>query len=351
MHRATAGDQAKAGFGVGFEWDVDLISGYECSFLTNVAAKPGLHHFNGVDVPGIGIELQRQRFDAVMVTGWHLKGYLQAIGAAKWARLPVIARGDSQIYTPRSVVKRAGKMLSYPLLLRVFDAALYVGKRSREYWLHYHYPERRLFFSPHCIDNDWFAAQAHISAGVLRRKLGILPEAKLVLFAGKLRAFKRPLDVIEACAALRRKGVDVQVMVAGSGELEGEIRRRSAEAAVPLYMLGFQNQSGMPAAYSAANVLVLPSTSSETWGLVVNEALASGTPVVVSDACGCSPDLASDGIAGATYPVGDIQALANRISDVVGRAGAKEHIASTIGQYSLGRAAAGIVACVQEVIK
>ncbi len=343
MHQVTAQDQAVAGFGVGFNWDIDLLSGYENSFLRNVSTQPGLHHYRGVDVPGIGASLKQGGFDVVLVTGWHLKGYLQTILAAKRQGIPVMVRGDSQLDTHRSLVKRAVKALTYPVLLRFFDAALYVGVRSKHYWCHYRYPERRLFFSPHCVDNGWFAARGSVEAGAaLRQKLGIAPLTPVVLFAGKLQPFKRPLDVIDACAKLRSNGKDVQLLIAGSGELDHTLQQRAAVEGVTIQMLGFQNQTAMPAVYAAADVLALPSSSAETWGLVVNEALACGTPVVVSDACGCAPDLVEDGSAGVTYPMGDVNALAARLSALIGRPPDKSQIAAKISHYGLTNASDGI---------
>src|SRR4051812_47601937 len=136
-HRATPADQARAGFGVGFDWDIDLFSGYEHAFLRNVAATPGLHHFWGCDTPDIGNELRRGQFDVVLTQGWHLKSYAQAILAAKVSQLPVLVRGDSQLETPRSSLKRFVKAAAFPKLLRAFNAALYVGRRSKAYWTHY----------------------------------------------------------------------------------------------------------------------------------------------------------------------------------------------------------------------
>lgn len=344
MHQPTTQDQAKAGFGVGFDWDVDLLSGYSSSFLENVARQPSLHHFSGVDVPGISEALKNSHFSAVLVTGWHLKGYVQAIVAAKRLGIPAMVRGDSQLETQRSFLKRAVKTLAYPFLLRTFNAGLYVGKRSKDYWRHYRYPKDRLFFSPHCVDNDWFAVRSTPEAGsALRERLGLATETKLLLFVGKLQPFKRPVDVIDACALLRKNGRDVQVLVAGSGQLEAAIRQRAVAASVPLNMIGFQNQSAMPAVYAAADVLVLPS-SSETWGLVANEALACGTPVIVSDACGCAPNLGADGMAGTTYPLGDVVGLAERLSKLLDHPPDSAHIAATVSLYSLSAAADGIEA-------
>ena len=142
---------------VEFDWDVDLLSQYGHVFLRNIARKPGLDAFPGCDTPDIGRRLAEGHFDAVLVMGWHLKSFVQALVAAKRLGMPVLSRGDSQLQTQRSALKKAAKAFAYPAFLRLFDAGLYVGERSRAYWRHYGYPSTRLFFSPHCVDAQWFA--------------------------------------------------------------------------------------------------------------------------------------------------------------------------------------------------
>jgi glycosyltransferase involved in cell wall biosynthesis len=343
-HRATASDQAKAGFGVEFEWDVGLLSGYRHEFLYNVAARPGIDRFGGCDTPEIYQRLRKCRFDAVLVQGWHVKSFLQAIAAAKSQRLPLIVRGDSQLETPRSMLKRIAKGVGYPTFLRLFDAALHVGDRSRAYWRHYGYPASRLFFSPHCVDAAWFAARATGEARAeLRSRLAIGSQTKIALFAGKLVPFKRPMDVIAALARLRAKGRDLCLLVAGAGPLERAISTAARSADVPIHMLGFCNQTAMPQAYAAADILVLPSDGRETWGLVANEALACGRPIVLSNAVGSAPDLATDQTAGRIFPVGDVGALADAIGDLLDNPPSPAAIAAKSTTFSMEHAVEGIV--------
>jgi glycosyltransferase involved in cell wall biosynthesis len=343
-HRATKADQAAAGFNVGFDWDVDLTGGFVHTFLTNVARRPGLEEFSGCDTPEIGAALQRLAPDAALLMGWHLKCYWQAIWDCRRAGIPVMVRGDSQLATPRGLVKRASKALIYPMALRVFDAALYVGEQSRRYWVHYGYPADRMYFSPHCIDNDWFAARATAESRVeLRRSCGIADAASVVLFAGKLAPFKRVSDMVDAAALNRTSDKPVELLIAGAGELEESLRFRAFSARIPFHVLGFCNQSRMPSAYAAADVLVLPSSGNETWGLVANEALACGKPVIVSDACGCAADLAADGTAGAVFRCGNVEELAAAMRQLIERPPSLDAIAAKARRYSLEAAADGIL--------
>jgi glycosyltransferase involved in cell wall biosynthesis len=342
-HRATPTDQARAGFGVGFNWDVDLLSGYAYEFLQNVAPKPGLDHFTGVDTPEIGRRLRAGRFDAVLLMGWYLKCFHQALWAAKRLRIPVMVRGDSHLDTPRAAWKRWAKEMVYPIFLHRFDGALVVGERNRAYWRHYGYPESRMFDAPHCVDNDWFAVRATDAArACARARLGIAEDTKVALFAGKLVAFKRPLDLIAAAELLKEQGFNIEVLVAGSGPLEPELKVVARKAGVPLHMLGFCNQSEMPGAYAASDTLVLPSDGRETWGLVANEALACGRPILISDAVGCAPDMAAHLGERVVFPMGDISALATSLRQVIVNPIDRTRIATTAAAFSIEAACLGV---------
>ena len=270
-HRQTAAQQANAGFGVAFEWDIDLLSGYHSKFLDNVSRQPSTEHFSGCDTPGISREIADGGFDAFVVPGWGLRSYLQAAQACRHNGVPVFVRGDSQLVGQRRILVRIAKALLFARVLRRFDGFLYVGQRNRDYLLHYGAPRERLFFSPHCVDNVAFAAASaaarQLASGAVR------PDTtpKRILFVGKLVGRKHPLDVLRAASLLAKQGMALEVAFAGSGELEPVLRDVARAEAVPTVFHGFVNQSEMPSVYAASDVMVLPSDALETWGLAVNE--------------------------------------------------------------------------------
>jgi glycosyltransferase involved in cell wall biosynthesis len=171
-----------------------------------------------------------------------------------------------------------------------------------------------------------------------------------LLFAGKLIPFKRPLDLIIAASKCRNRAVRVEVMIAGSGALEPDLAGAAEGLSVPLYLLGFRNQTEMPAAYAAADCLVLPSDGRESWGLVANEALACGRPIVVSSSCGCAPDLVSNGDVGRAFPVGDVEALADAICGLIASPPPPSAIAARSAAYSIQAAVAGIRSAAERVV-
>ncbi|WP_428663400.1 glycosyltransferase family 4 protein [Reyranella sp.] len=339
-HRQTAEGHARAGYGVAFEWDVDLLSGYESRFLTNVSKRPSTDVFAGCDTPGVAEEITQGRFDAFVVPGWGLRSYLQAVSACRKARVPVLVRGDSQFASERGGLLRLVKALVFPRFLERFDRFLYVGQRNREYLEHYGVRSDQLFFSPHCVDNDAFrqgseaARRARPAASSGRRR---------ILLVGKLVESKRPYDVIRAAAVIQGGGGQIEVAFAGAGEAEAALKQAATDARVSAVFHGFVNQSELPAVYAAADVVVSPSV--ETWGLVVNEAMACGVPSVVSSAVGCAPDLIEEGRTGAVFPLGDIPGLARAIGTVLtfDADRTRDAIAMRLAVYSPKRTVQGII--------
>ncbi|MDR3568450.1 MAG: glycosyltransferase family 4 protein [Syntrophobacteraceae bacterium] len=347
-HRQTPEGQAAGGFGVAFEWDVPLLEGYPHEFLENVARRPGVGHFRGCNTPGIKRIIEEQRFDGFLVHGWHSLAYWQAMLACRRTKTPLFVRGDSQLATPRRWWVRAGKRLLYRAFIPRFDACLCVGRRAREYYLHYGASPAKMVFCPHAVDNEWFAERAEEirpRRTALRRETGADAGDVLLLFCGKFIPKKRVSDLVAAAALLRGQGLPVRLCLVGSGPLEGELRVQAEELGSPVHFAGFRNQSELPAFYVAADLLVLPSDS-ETWGLVANEGMACGLPAVVSSACGCAPDLIDEGRSGASYPAGDIQSLAGAIRDMLpklGSDGVREAVRDKVRVYSVDGAVEGVL--------
>ena len=165
-HRVYRRRAGSAGFDVEFEWDIPLFEGYSFEWLDNRASRPGVDHFRGCNTPGVAAAIERGRFDAVLVNGWHLLSYWQAIRAAHRAGLPVMVRGDSQLTTARGPLRRFAKQLAYPRMLRSFDACLAVGERNAEYYRHYHVPAAHIYPAPHCVDMTSSRAAAGRAAAV-----------------------------------------------------------------------------------------------------------------------------------------------------------------------------------------
>jgi glycosyltransferase involved in cell wall biosynthesis len=297
--------QQGTGFGVAFQWDLPLTEGYRWQLLENVAAKPSLDDFNGCDTPGIDAIVRDGNWDAFIVNGWVARSCLQLLWACRRHGIPCIVRGESNILRPRAFWKR----WIHRALLRQYAAFLSIGKQNKAFYLANGVAEQNIFPAPYCVENERFA--------VTERPLRA-DQPFTFLFSGKLIEKKHPLDLLQAAALLKEAQPDLNflVLVVGDGaqrqECEAEVRHRN----LPVEFAGFLNQSQMREAYARADALVLPSDDGETWGLVVNEAMASGLPAIVSDQVGCHADLVEPGVTGDVFPCRDVAGLARCMAEM-----------------------------------
>lgn len=332
---ATAQEQAAAGFGVPFEWDVSLFGGYNHSFLENKAKRPSTASFHGLNIPGVANRIAADRLDAIIINGWHFLGAWQTMWASLRNNVPFFLRSDSQLVTTRRLALRLAKRFAYPLFIRCAAGCLPAGQLARNYFLHYGAEPRRIFLVPHCVDDERMRSEARQSLPQreqIRADWKILPSQIAWLFAGKFIEKKRPLDFVDAIAELHRKdGKSIGVMI-GDGPLRRACEDHAARVDAPIRFLGFLNQTEIVRGYVAGDALVLPSDAGETWGLVVNEAMLCGLPCFVSNKAGCGPDLIEDGVTGAVFPFDDPLACAG----VLQRYASRDALAA-MGQNALAR--------------
>lgn len=148
-----------------------------------------------------------------------------------------------------------------------------------------------------------------------RKKYNIDNSAKVLLYSGRLIDKKNVDKVIYALSQLKRD--DITFLITGGGELEERVRTLAKELGINIIITGFIDvQEELFKHYFAADCLILPSKD-EPWGLVVNEAMVAGLPVIVSDICGCSLDLVENGVNGFTINPSSVEDIAEKINRVL----------------------------------
>ncbi len=350
-------EQQGVGFGRALTWDAPLTEGYRNRVVR--AARPrgdvGSERFLGVDVPEIAGAIRESRPDVALVPGWHSITLLRAILACRRAGIPVLYRGDTHLGTAPSGLRYGPWAARTWFLLRRFAGYLAVGNRAQTYLRAFGVNPARIFASPHCVDNDFFAGGAAPHGtpegrAAARASFGLGDREFAIAFVGKLEAKKRPLDLVRAA---QRLGPGVRVLIVGAGALEAPARSEAGRLGVAASFVGFLNQSELGRAYAAADCLALPSDWGESWGLVVNEALATGLPAVVSDRVGGAPDLIVPRVTGEVFACGDVTAFAAALGRVweLRRAGHDWAAAcrARAAAHSLDRAAEGLVAACRAV--
>lgn len=253
-------------------------------------------HLKGKELKGkklintIDSIIQRQQPDAVITMGWNNRSYSAAVLIAKKLGLITCTLSDSTY-----ISKRRYFFIEYlkKKLISCYDAYLVAGKRSENYL-------KKLdinngIFSPmDVVDNN------HFKENIVNKALNSLPP-KYVLCVSRLIKEKNLNTLIDAFEAFIKHHPhnDLKLVIVGSGYLENQLRvqikQLQLESVIVLHP--FVQYSELTLFYKNALALILPSLS-EQWGLVVNEAMASGLPVLVSKCCGCVDDLVYDGING-----------------------------------------------------
>jgi glycosyltransferase involved in cell wall biosynthesis len=354
---ASIGKHFDVEFGREFEWSTPLLGGYKYRFLPSSKGKRTGKAFEWPNWDLLA-EVVRQQYDVIWINSYIGTNAWFARMAAFVSGTPVLFRDDTNLLTPRPLWKRILKSIFLRNFLRG-TWALYVGEEARRYWKFYGIPTQRLFFSPHCVDNDFWSSKARDLApqrSKIRQSFGIDDDSPVILFCGKFIPKKQPLKLLSAFSMVRKELPCWLVMV-GDGNLRIDVEREIRESGITNTILpGFLNQDELPFAYTAADIFVLPSAYNETWGLVVNEAMNFSLPVIVSDQVGCGRDLVKDGWNGFAFVHTDERQLADRLRRLVMDAALRKefgkHSAELIANYTVENCARGIVraGCAASVI-
>ncbi|MFD0765423.1 glycosyltransferase family 4 protein [Mucilaginibacter lutimaris] len=289
------------GFGKNISWDIPLLDGYPYEWVHNIASDPGSHHAKGIDNPGLIEQVLHWQPDAILIYGWFYKSHLKAIRYFK-GKVPVIFRGDSTLLDDSGGLRSVVRSFFLRWVYSKVDHALYTGTNNKRYFKKFGLKEARLTFAPHAVDNDRFAAARDNEAEALRTQLGIGKNEILILFAGKFQPKKAPDLLLTAFTELRIPGA--HLLFTGNGVLENELKNK-ATGHKNIHFTEFKNQNDMPVIYQACDLFCLPSKGpGETWGLAVNEAMACGKAIIVSNKSGCAVDLVKPGLNGYIFDIG-----------------------------------------------
>lgn len=317
-----------AGFGKRLSWDIPLLGGYRYTFLKDLSPLPDRGRIPVVFNPEITTALARGNFDAVWVHGWNPASSWIACATGATLGLPILLRGESDGLAEPLGLKGKLKHTILASFFKRISGFLAIGSNNLRFYQSYGVPVERIFWTPYAVDNSFFLEHATGLEGqkaLLREKQGIPADRPVILYCGKLVDVKRPMDLLVAFAGLINDQQASLVFV-GDGPLRRSMEQFVAERCLRhVYFLGFRNQTELPPCYAMADVLVLPS-GFEPWGLVLNEAMCCGLPVIASDRVGAAADLVQEGVNGFTFPVGDTAALADRLKRVLSNEQAQEEM-------------------------
>lgn len=306
--------------------------------------------------------LRQLNLKAVLLPGyWHWSLYLNAWSRLLGARTVVMT--DAHLATTnRSWARERLKQMVMPR----FGAGLASGRWSQRFLAHYGLPGDRVFLGYDAVDNDHFASAGDAARArdrELRMQLG-LPD-RFFLNLGRFVPKKNLTTLVRAYAQAASTADDFPALVlVGNGESKDIVRAEVVRADLALidhhaenpeavtagpavHFYPFQQVDQTPTFFALAEAFVLPSLWEE-WGLVVNEAMAAGTPVVVSDQVGSTGELVTDGETGLLFPPTDIDRLASHLQRLATDAALRAHLRTAgkerVEKFGLERFACGALA-------
>ena len=257
--------------------------------------------------------------DVVFVPGWSM---VEALAALLWCaenNVPSVIMSES---TQHDFDRQALKELCKRRIVNLASALFVGGTAHAEYGIALGFPQERISFGYDVVENSDFefgATNARNNAAAVRNRLN-LPD-DYFFAAARLIEKKNHLRLLEAFANFleRAEGNTWGLVIAGPGPMKAELEAKVDHLGIAdnVRLLGALKYEEMIECYGLAGALIHPSTT-EQWGLVVNEAMAAGLPVLVSERCGCAPDLILDGRNGFTFDPFNVDEIADvmmRIAD------------------------------------
>lgn len=333
-------------------WNIELLHGYRHRFLRNFGFGSG---YTRLINPGIVSTIAQGHFDAVIfMLGWGAISALMGIVTCMATGTPFALYGDSSFPPEANTAKARLRERFLRMLFHRADAFMTSGVLNADYYRHYGADPSRFFLLPWAVDNERFAAASRLTQTeriALREHYGIAPDRTVFLFAAKLLPRKDPMTLMRAYEqmAFREKAA---IIFMGDGELraglESYVRQHRLEG---VHFTKFVNQKDIPKHYAMADVFVLPSVY-EPRGAVINEAMACGLPVVVTDRCGSIGDIVLEGENALIYPAGDERALAGHLDTLVSngdlRASMSRRSLEIIRKWDFHRGVDGVRSMLQE---
>jgi glycosyltransferase involved in cell wall biosynthesis len=311
-------------FGVNVSWDVPLLDGYRWICVPNSSFARHEESFFWLCNLGLWKLVRSGDFDAVISRiGYRRCSFWLALMGAKTRGIPILFGTDASSIMPREAspwkrpIKLGLKRLAWRSVFSLADQILTASTAGVRMMESLGFPRDRISMTLDAVDNEWWFERAEkADRGAVRSSWGVGPDDSVILFCGKLQQWKRPGDLLESFA--KSKLQKSWLVFAGDGPLRSllEERAKSLHIEDRVRFLGFVNQTQLPGVYVASDLMVLPSEY-EPFGLVVNEAMLCGCPVLASDRVGAVGDLIDPGRTGFVYSCGDVEQIRRSLLEIL----------------------------------
>ena len=335
------------------EWNAELSDSFNSKILPGITLNIGQKTFYHIN-PTIVTELLFGKFDVIISAGYSSFSNQIAFFIAKSLKIPFILWSGSTVNEPSKL--RSFSLPLIKLIVKYADAYIAYGTNAKEYLVQLGAQKDKVFVSFNTVDTTFFGKQCvkcKSKKTILKNKFGINHE-NIILYVGQLIERKGVNYLLKAHEKLSDK-YDVGLVLVGSGNQKQELMKLCEDNAIDnVHFIDFVQKDALPQYYAIADVFVLPSTE-EVWGLVINEAMACGLPVISTDKVGASIDLIKQGVNGYVIPASDVDRLFESLEMILSDSKLKSSMGKAseeiINDFTISHAAKRFVRAIDFVYK
>ncbi|MBD0387782.1 MAG: glycosyltransferase family 4 protein [Nostoc sp. C3-bin3] len=278
--------------------------------------------------PDVIYQLWKLQPDVIICGGWHHFTHWLALVYARITKTPLLIWSESTLKDERSVSKIKHKLKTG--IIHQADGYIVPGQAQKNYLLKFKANSEKIYMAPNAVDSIFFTSQSQIyrqNKAFYQQKSGL--KGCVILYVGRLIDEKGIPELLQAFAKLSTYK-QVTLVIVGDGFQATEYHSYCQHNQIDCVVFaGFQPQSALPQYYGIADIFVFP-TKTDPWGLVLNEAMAAGLPIICSDAAGAADDLVMNGKNGYLVTVGD----ANKLSEALQILVEDENLREKMGLHS-----------------
>lgn len=309
-------------------WDIDLLTGYNHSFVKNFGFYKISGFFSRIN-PAIIKILFKERPDIIILHGYVTVSDWLVFFMSKLLGIKIIFRGEAVlrgIENSKNLKQRIKRFL-LPKFLKQCDCILFSCSGNKKYWKFYGVEDTKMLPVPCAVDNKYFQNERRkYEAKDLRKELGINENDFVILFSARFTQRKRPLDLLKSLIKIDNK--DITVIFVGNGIERQKLEKFASENKIKVIFSGFVGQTYISKYYSVSDLGIVISEYDPS-PKALNEAMNFELPVIVTDVIGTASDLIKENLNGFIVNVGDIKTISEKINflnknrDVARRMGEK----------------------------
>jgi glycosyltransferase involved in cell wall biosynthesis len=260
-------------------------------------------------------EIRQGDFAWLHLAGWGHPLLMWSLLVGGVFRRRISMESDTQLASEQSGWKEQVKSLLYPRIFQLAKQFFPGGSRQHTFFEFYDVPPKKIRKAQMTVD---VSTIFEITEGFKGRRaanrlaMGLPHDAVVFVYVGRLESYKGVDLVIDAFKAV--DDINCRLLIVGDGGMRAKVQQAAADEPRVFY-LGRKDFSGVIEAFAISDVAVVPSTF-EPWGLVVNEAMAVGLPVIASDSVGCVDDLVLDQHTGIVFSSGELNQLIDAMASI-----------------------------------